>query len=136
MIWDILTWRRKGERKGEKDEFDFVIERIERFAPKKYVSERRMFYYNYKMLPLYGKPLMHLLDVISRGGEKGAHLEALTRELFYGLKGFYDPKDRLPLSAAMGDNELMRRYADLFVIFFGMGKPSREDVRGWLLDVD
>lgn len=135
MIWDVLTGRKKGRKRAEKDEFDPIIERIEGFAPRKYRSERSQFYYNYKMLSLYVEPLMRLLSGIAQSGGVDANREHVAKELFRNLKGFYDPKDRLTLTAARADSELMRRFGELFLFFYGMERPTSDEIRRWLLDM-
>lgn len=132
MIWDIFSGRRRGEKGGEKDEFDLIIEQIEKFAPRKYLSERRQFYYNYKILSLYGRPLLQLLGVIARCGQGSSDPQQFGAELFRSLKEFYDPKDRLSVAEAKGDNELIRRYGELFLLFYGKKRPTRDEISQWL----
>ncbi|MBW2710196.1 MAG: hypothetical protein JRD04_13250, partial [Deltaproteobacteria bacterium] len=45
---------------------------------------------------------------------------------FHQLKDFYDPKETL------SDKNLIRRFRDLFMLFYGRGKLSREEIEAWL----
>jgi len=65
--WDIFASRKKERRHHRKDEIDEMIDIIEKFAPRKYRSERDAFYYNYKIMPLYLKPLFSLLQLVLHG---------------------------------------------------------------------
>ena len=119
MILDIFS-RRKPVKKGKvKDEYDRIIEVIETFAPGKYQGEREMYYYNYRVLPPYAKPLLELLALISRKSRLKEDAHGFARDLYARLKTFYDPRDRLSREAAKEDRELTRKYKELYRFFYG-----------------
>jgi hypothetical protein len=121
--WDIFSGRRGEKKSAELDQMGEQIKRIEKFAPRKYKSERASFYYNYQLVDAYVKPLSALLGVISQ--EKRLHNdeEDFISELFLRLEDFYDVKQRLSLAEAIQDKNLQRRFVQLFLIFY-----DRKDV--------
>ncbi len=90
-----IFFRRRTKRGKPKEDVDRVIENIERFAPREYGSERDAFYYNYKMMPQYSRPLLALLNTISRKERLQRDPASFTGEVFLKLKDFYDLRDRL-----------------------------------------
>jgi len=132
---DIFS-RRKGHKRGDKKDATYaVIQTIERFAPKQYLSERESFYYNYKMLSPYLKPLLALLDVLSRRERLQGDRAVFARELFLRLKDFYDPMDRLSLAEALLDGGLQNRFRELFLFFYNIKDLPVQDIREWLKDI-
>lgn len=133
MIWNIFSPIKRVPRRGKpKDHFDELINIIELFAPREHISEREMFYYNYKMMAPYRKPLLALLEPLSSQdafkSDPGGH--ACT--LFPKLKDFYDTKDTLSMEEALLDKNLIRRFRDLFVFFYGKKSVSFDEIEEWL----
>jgi hypothetical protein len=121
--WDIFAGR-KRERKGvELDQISERIKRIEKFAPRKYKSERASFYYNYQLMGAYVKPLSALLALLSQKQRLHSDEEGMISELFLKLKDFYDVRQRLSVAEAIQDKNLQRRFVQLFLIFY-----DRKDV--------
>ena len=135
MKWDIFSHRRRDRRGKADDNIDKVIKVIEKFAPRKYRSERSLFYYNYKIMGQYRKPLLNLLETISQKNRFDNEKDVFIRDLFLKLKDFYDQKDKLSLAEAMEDNELMKKYREIFLFFFDK-KETAQDIEEWLKDVD
>ncbi|MBE9571283.1 MAG: hypothetical protein IMF11_11690 [Proteobacteria bacterium] len=135
MKWDIFSNRKKERRHHRKDEIDEMIDIIEKFAPRKYRSERDAFYYNYKIMPPYLKPLFSLLQVISQRERLNEDQVVFARELFLKLKGFYDPKEKLSLVEAIEDGNLIRKFRELFLFFYDKKDFSAQEIEGWLRDI-
>ena len=133
MKWDIFSGRKKERRHHRKDEIDEMIEIIEKFAPRKYRSERDAFYYNYKIIPPYLKPLVSLLQVISQRERLNEDQVVFARELFLKLKGFYDPKEKLSLVEAIQDESLTRKFRELFLFFYEKKDFSSKEIGGWFV---
>ena len=132
MKWDIFS-DRKRERQGNiRDEINDLIRRIEKFAPRKYRSERASRYYNYQLLDPYLKALYSLLSAISKKQDLKDEKEDFIREIFLKLKDFYDPKKRLSLTEAIEDKNLLRRLAQIFLIFYGIKDLKKEELIGGL----
>lgn len=130
MLRNLFSRRRPSEN-GTEDEFDRLISRIERFAPKQHRAERDSHYYNYRMLRLYEGPLLALLTEISKHRALGENGVALT-DLFERLKRFYDPRDRMPWTEALKDPALRRKFADMLSYFFGEKRAVKEDLKRFL----
>jgi hypothetical protein len=135
VIWDIFLNRRKEKRRRQKDEFDKVIEIIEKYAPKKYRSERDAFYYNYRIMAPYPKPPLSLLQSVSQRRLLNGDYADFVRDLFFKLKAFYDPKDRLSVVEATEDVSLKRKFRELFLFFYDKGDISEKDMREWLKEI-
>jgi hypothetical protein len=131
--WDIFSNRKKERRRHRKDEIDEMIDIIEKFAPRKYRSERDVFYYNYKIMPPYLKSLFSLLQVISQRERLNEDQVVFARELFLKLKGFYDLKEKLSLVEAIQDGSLIRRFRELFLFFYDKKDFSAQEIEGWLI---
>jgi hypothetical protein len=112
-----------------------MIKVIERFAPREYESEREIHYYNYEIISLYLKPLVNLLKTISQRNRYLDDQDRFACELFLRLKAFYDPKDRLSLDEAKKDANLLRRFRDLFTIFYGRKDLSGQDIRDLIRNI-
>ena len=132
MKWDIFSGRKKERGHHRKDEIDGVIDIIEKFAPRKYRSERDVFYYNYRIMPKYFKPLFSLLQVTAQRERLKADPVVFTRELFLKLKGFYDLKEKLSLEEAIQDGALIRRFRELFLFFYDQKDFSAQEIEGWM----
>jgi hypothetical protein len=116
--WDIFSPRKKERKSVEVERMNEQIKRIERFAPRKYESERVSFYYNYQLMDAYFKPLSELLGVISQRKRLHSEEEGFISELFLRLKDFYDVKQRLSIAEAIQDKAFERRFIQLFLIFY------------------
>jgi len=130
---NIFSPIKRVKRRGKpKDEFDKVIDIIEKFAPKEHLSEREAFYYNYSMMGQYKRPLLGLLETASQisllKSAQGAH----ARKLFSRLKAFYDINGRLTMAQAVEDVSLVRRFRKFFTLFYGRKDLSGDDIREWL----
>ncbi len=132
MITDIFFGRRRQTRMDKKGPTYEVIQKIERFAPREYKSEREVYYYNYNMLGPYLKPLLALLDILSCKERLQDDRSAFACDLFLRLKDFYDPRDRLPMAEALRDPNLIRRFRDIFLFFFNIKHLPEEEMAEWL----
>jgi hypothetical protein len=134
--WDIFLNRKREKRRQKKDEIDKVIEIIEKYAPKKYRSERDAFYYNYRIMVPYSKPLLSLLQAVSQRRLLNGDYSDFVQELFFKLKAFYDPKDKLSLVEATQDMSLKRKFRQLFLFFYDKSDISEQEMEGWLKDIN
>ena len=133
MNWDIFSPAKRVKKRGKaKDSFDEFINIIETFAPRETLSEREAFYYNYKMMPSCRKSLPELLETLSQVKRLKTDTDDHACELFLKLKNFYDPKETLSLPEALEDKNLIRRFRDLFVFFYGRKNLPREEIEKWL----
>ena len=132
MKWDIFFGRKKERGPHRKDEIDEMIDIIEKFAPRKYRSERDAFYYNYRIVPKYVTPLFSLLQVIAQRKRLKEDPVVFSQELFLKLKGFYDLKETLSLEAAIQDGALIRRFRELFLFFYDQKDFSAQEIEGWI----
>jgi hypothetical protein len=117
VIRNIFS-RRRPPGKEAGDDFDRVISKIERFAPKQYRRERDSHYYNYRMLNSYVSPLLVLLIEISKHSRLNEDT-ILLKDLFEKLKGVYDPRNRLSLEEASEDPGLRKKFMDMLLYFYG-----------------
>ena len=131
-LMDIFSRPNRARKGGSKDQFDELIDIIEKFAPKEHLSKREAFYYNYRTMAQYKGPLLALLKRVSRMSDFKTDQEAHGREIFLRLKTFYDVKDRLSIAEAVEDTSLGRRYRELFLFFYGKKGLSVEDTGAWL----
>jgi hypothetical protein len=134
MVWDILFNRKRTSRAKtkEKDEVDVIIEQIEAFAPKDYRSDRDSFYYNYRIMGLYKRPLLALLETILKGRDRDTFQGDFGRDLFFKLKDFYDPKDRLSPAQALEDVGLLKKFREIFLFFYGSTDLPDMEMKAWL----
>lgn len=133
MSWNIFSPVKRVRKHGKsKDRFDACIHSIETFAPREHLPDREIFYYNYKMMASNRKSLELLLDTLSQKERLKKDPGEHARELFIHLKDFYDPKETLSLEEARGDKNLIKRFRDLFILFYGRKEISREEMDGWL----
>jgi hypothetical protein len=116
MGWDIFGPKRRT--KEPPDDFHPVTQRIEKLAPKGFRDERLMYYYNYRQMPTYRKPLLSLLTHISRRTWKEEDEELFLQELFGKLKDFYDVKDKLPVHEAVKDYSIKMKLLQIYKIFY------------------
>jgi len=135
LKWDIFTGRKKEQKGKPKDEVDLLIEGIERFAPREYRSEREGYYYNYRILGLYAKPLVCLLETLTQKERLKAGEAGFIREVYLRLKDFYDPKDRLSRAEAVKETGLTRKFREIFLLFYGQKQAPLEDMEQFLEDI-
>ena len=133
MSLDIFSPIKRVKRRGKaKDNFDKVIDIIEKFAPREHLSEREAFYYNYRMMKQYKRPLLGLLETASQISLLKSDQEAHARKLFPRLKSFYDVNGKLSMAEAVEDVSLVRRFQNFFTLFYGRKDLSGDDIREWL----
>ena len=133
MNWNIFSPVRRPPKRGKtKDPFDAFIDVIEGFAPRQHHSQREVFYYNYKMMTSNRKALLALLETLSERKRYKADPGKHARVLFERLKDFYDPKQTLSPEEAIIDRNLIRKFRDLFLLFYGRENLSHEEIERWL----
>jgi len=132
MVWDIFRVKRRKKRDGPEDDLQMAINSIERFAPKRYVQEREMYYYNYGQIGRYLKPLLPLLIYISGKAGKEENEEIFVQDLFRKLKSFYDINDRLSIKEALQDNGLKIKSLEIFKIFYNDNTLTRAKIEDYL----
>ena len=133
MNWNIFSPVKRVRKRGKaKDSFDAFINVIELFAPREHLTQREVFYYNYKMMTAYRKSLLALLGTLSRRKRLKTEPHEHARTLFLQLKEFYDPKETLSIQEALTNRNLRRRFRDLFIFFYGRENLSPEEIEGWL----
>jgi len=125
MKWTIF---RATKKTVPKEGIDIIIDKIERFAPKMYLPEREMYYYHYRQLRQYVKPLVSLLTYISEGKIKNEDYDEFEKNLFLKLKNFYDVNDRLSIKESLNDFSLTRKYIELFKIFYNDGNKTISNI--------
>jgi hypothetical protein len=123
MVMKIFLNRTRRQKSLKKDEFDRLIEILEKHAPPRYREERESFYYNYRSITAYRRPLMSLLDLLSKKKDQALSDDSYAREVFGRLKDFYDPKGRISLEEAQKDINLKKKFQDLFRLFFDKKPP-------------
>ena len=133
MNLNIFSPIKRVKKRGKaRDEFDKIIDIIEKFAPKEHMSEREVFYYNYRMMEQYKRPLLGLLEIASQisllKSDQGEH----ARKIFSRLKAFYDINEKLTMAQALEDVSLVRRFRNFFTLFYGRKDISGDDIREWL----
>lgn len=132
MVWDIFGVKRRQKRDGPEDDLQIVINSIERFAPKRHLQEREMYYYNYRQIRRYLKPLLPLLIYISEKPGKEENEEIFVQGLFRKLKSFYDVQDRLSLEEALQDNSLKIKLLEVLKIFYDDKALTRAKIEEYL----
>lgn len=132
MGWNIFKPR--SQRKGHEpdDDLQVVINRIEQFAPRRYREQREMYYYHYRQINTYLKPLLALLIYISEEAEKREEQEFFVQGLFGKLKDFYDVRDRLSMKDAVGDYSLKVKFLKLLNIFYNDATLTGAELDGYL----
>jgi len=132
MLWDIFGVKRRQRRDGPEDDLQIAINSIERFAPRRHLQEREMYYYNYRQIRKYLKPLLPLLIYISEKPGKGENEEIFVQGLFRKLKSFYDVNDRLSLQEALQDNSLKIKLLEILKIFYDDSALTRAKIEEYL----
>lgn len=128
MEWRRFLGRRKPANKSPEDKIDRLAERIERFAPKEHRADRGGYYYHYKIMALYTKPLQGLLEWVADNERFEQDPVGFSTEAFVRLKHFYDPRNRLSMSEALQDPALRRKYEGLFHLFYGRAGGAFEEI--------
>jgi len=116
MGWNIFKVKKK--QYGPDDDIQIAIKAIEKFAPKKYLQEREMYYYHYRQVGKYIKPLLALLMYVSETAKKMENEEIFVQNLFVKLKDFYDINDQLSTKEAIQDYSLKIKLRKLLKIFY------------------
>jgi hypothetical protein len=116
--WDIFSSKKRGKSSVELEQMSEQIKRIEKFAPRKYKSERASYYYNYQLMDAYVKPLSALLTVLCQKQRLHTDEEGMVSDLFMKLKDFYDVRRRLSVAEAIQDKNLQGKFFQLFLIFY------------------
>jgi len=118
MGWNILRLQARREGREPDDDIQVVINCIEKFAPRRYLEEREMYYYHYRQINKYLKPLLALLVYISEQAEQENDREVFVQGLFEKLKDFYDVNDTLSMKQAVADYSLKVKLLTLLKIFY------------------
>jgi len=130
MGWDIF--RVKKKQYGPDDDIQIAIKAIEKFAPKKHLPEREMYYYNYRQMGKYLKPLLALLIYVSDRAKKKENEEIFVQGLFIKLKDFYDVNDQLSIKEAIQDYSLKIKLRKLLKIFYDDTPLTGADIESYL----
>jgi len=118
MSWNILKLRNQRKAYEPDDDLQMVINRIEKSAPQQHLNEREMYYYHYRQINKYLKPLSALLLYISEQTGQRKDQEAFVQGLFRKFKDFYDINDTLSMKQAAGDYSLKVKLLTLLKIFY------------------
>jgi hypothetical protein len=132
VSWNIFKPR--SQRRGHEpdDDLQAVINRIEKFAPSRYREQREMYYYHYRQINKYLKPLLALLVYISEKAGERKDQELFVQELFEKLKDFYDVRDTLSMKEAVGDYSLKVKLLTLLKIFYNDATLTGAELDGYL----
>lgn len=133
MGWNIF--RVKTKRDEPDDDLQIAIKAVEKFASKKYIQEREMYYYNYGQIRKYLKPLLPLLIYISERDVKEENEEIFVQGLFRKLKDFYDVNDKLSIKEATEDNSLKIKLREMYKIFYNDKTLTRAKIEGYLENI-
>lgn len=134
MKLDLFLNRRKPLSKQPKDDIERLMVVIEKFAPRDHTEQRDLYYYNYRIMELYRRPLLALLTILSQKEDFDRDQTLFGSELFVKLKNFYDPNNKLTLSQAMDDLSLVRKFQEIFVLFYGRKGMGMKEIRQYLAD--
>jgi hypothetical protein len=132
MGWDVFKAKRRRRSVEPGDDFHLPIENIEKFAPKRFLEEREMYYYNYRQIPKYRKPLLSLLIQLSEKTGIDENKELSVQTLFQKLKDFYDVNDKISLKKAVEDYGLKIKLLQLHKIFYDDTTLTGTKVEGYL----
>jgi len=131
----LNIFKPKRKRGEPDDDLQVAIAGIEKFAPRMYLQEREMYYYNYRQINKYLGPLRDLLIYISGRPKKEAHENLFVQGHFKMLKHFYDVNDKLSLKEATLDNSLIIRLLQLFKMFYGEGSFTKTEIEAYLKNI-
>jgi hypothetical protein len=132
MGWNIFRVKKRDEIYEADDDIQITIRAIEKFAPKKYLEEREMYYYHYRQITKYFKPLLSLLIYVSDKAKKKENEEIFIQGLFMKLKDFYDVNDQLSIKGAIQDHNLKIKLHELLKIFYDDTSISGTDIEFYL----
>ncbi|MFW6114761.1 MAG: hypothetical protein ACOC6E_00530 [Thermodesulfobacteriota bacterium] len=132
MSWNIFRLRDRREGGEPDDELQALIDRIEKSAPRDYLEERKMYYYHYRQINKYFRPLLALLVYISERSGQQNDREAFIQELFAKLKDFYDVRGTLSMKEAAQDYSLKAKLLKLLKIFYNDTALTGEELDGYL----
>ena len=130
MGWNLFKVKKK--QYGPDDDIQITIKAIEKFAPKKYLQEREMYYYHYRQVRKYIKPLLALLMYITDTAKEMEDEEVFVQNLFVKLKNFYDINDQLSIKEAIQDYSLKIKLRKLLKIFYDDTSLTGTDIEGYL----
>ena len=130
MGWDIF--RVKKKQYGSDDNIQIAIKTIEKFAPKKHFQEREMYYYHYRQIGKYLKPLLALLIYVSDTAKKKEDKKVFIQGLFLKLKEFYDVNDQVSIKEAIQDYSLKIKLLKLLKIFYNDISLTVADIEDYL----
>jgi len=133
MGWDIFRVKKKKDEPD--DDIQIAIKAIEKFAPKKHLQEREMYYYHYRQMIKYLKPLLALLIYVSDTAKKKENEEVFIQDLFIKLKDFYDVSDRLSIKEAIQDHSLKIKLRKLLKIFYDDMSLTGTDIEVYLTKI-
>jgi hypothetical protein len=136
MGWDIFMAQRKGRRGEPDDELQIVINSIEQSSPKRFLQEREMYYYHYRQINKYFKPLLALLIYISEAFKKKENEEIFIQGLFRKLKDFYDVNEKLSMKEAIHDYSLKVKLLTLLKIFYNDTRFTEAGLEGYLKKIE
>jgi hypothetical protein len=136
MGWNIFRVRNQKRAHKPDDTLQAVINRIEKFAPRQYLQEREMYYYHYRQINRYFKPLLALLVHVSEVSEKGQEEEIFIQGLFRRLKDFYDVNDMLTMKEAVQDYSLKVKLLKLLKIFYNNTTLIGAELEGYLEKIE
>lgn len=136
MGWDIFRVKKKKRIDGPDDDLQMAINSIERFAPKRHLQERELYYYNYRQIKRYLKPLLPLLIYISERNQKEEDEGVFVEGLFRKLKSFYDVNDKLSVKEAIEDYSLKIKLLEIFKIFYDDTTLTRARIEGYLEEIE
>jgi len=130
MKWDVFRPREKTRRDPVMEAIERQAKVIEKTAPANYHLERERYYYNYKIMPLYRKPLLSFLETLSKREGLKQDPATLAKEIFLTLKDFYDPKGRAEMEEILNDPGFSRKFKMVYVYFYGADAPVIRDIVG------
>jgi len=133
MGWNIFKVKKK--QYGPDDDIQIAVKAIEKFAPKKYLQEREMYYYHYRQVRRYIKPLLSLLMYITDTTKKMENEVAFIQDLFIKLKDFYDVNDQLSIKEAIQDSSLKIKLLKLLKIFYDDMSLTGKDLECYLTKI-
>jgi len=133
MGWNIFKVKKK--QYGPDDDIQIAVKAIEKFAPKKYLQEREMYYYHYRQVGKYIKPLLALLIQVAEKAKKMENEEVFVQILFVKLKNFYDINDQLSIKEAIQDYSLKIKLRKLLKIFYDDTSLTGTDIEGYLAKI-
>ena len=133
MGWNIFKVKKK--QYGPDDDIQIAIKAIEKFAPKKYLQGREMYYYHYRQVGKYIKPLLALLIHVSETAKKMENEEVFVQDLFGKLKNFYDINDQLSIKESIQDYSLKIKLRKLLKIFYDDMSLTGKDIEGYLAKI-